>query len=97
MLLGPKQDADIYESIRDLARKFADEVIRPRAEELDRDESFPTEIFAQMAALGLFGVTVPDIPGCFSGLCDCDGGTLSGLRLGGRSMRVGRIDRHLAH
>ncbi len=60
MLLGPKLDADIYSSIRDLARKFANEVIRPRAEELDRDELFPIEIFTQMAELGLFGVTVPD-------------------------------------
>jgi len=48
------------EQVRDMARKFADEVIRPVAEELDRDERFPTEIYAQMAELGLFGIGVPE-------------------------------------
>ncbi|GAB5560024.1 MAG: acyl-CoA dehydrogenase family protein [Synoicihabitans sp.] len=60
MLVAPQLDAEIYESIRDLARKFSDEVIRPAAEELDREEKFPHEIFAQMADLGLFGITVPE-------------------------------------
>ena len=46
--------------VRDLARGFADEVIRPAAGELDRDERFPAEIYAQMAELGLFGIAVPE-------------------------------------
>ncbi|MDE3177045.1 MAG: acyl-CoA dehydrogenase family protein [Pseudomonadota bacterium] len=59
MLSTPKHDRDTYLHIRDAARKFADEVVRPRAEALDRDESFPADIYARMGELGLFGVTVP--------------------------------------
>ena len=48
-----------HEQARDSARRFADEVIRPVAAELDRSERFPEEIYCQMAGLGLFGITVP--------------------------------------
>ena len=51
---------ETHEQVRDMARKFADEVIRPVAEELDRDERFPGEIYQQMAELGLFGIAVPE-------------------------------------
>jgi len=46
--------------VRDMARQFADNVIRPLAEELDRNERFPAEIYAQMGELGLFGIGVPE-------------------------------------
>ncbi len=46
--------------VRDLARKFADDVVRPQAQALDREERFPADIYAQMAELGLFGVGVPE-------------------------------------
>jgi alkylation response protein AidB-like acyl-CoA dehydrogenase len=49
----------MHEDIRRLARRFANEVIRPIAERLDRDEQYPEGIYRQMAALGLFGITVP--------------------------------------
>ena len=48
---------------RDMARSFADEVIRPAAEGLDREERFPAEIFHQMGELGLFGIGVPEAMG----------------------------------
>ena len=63
MLPIPSQDPEIYQQIRDMTRRFSDQVIRPAAEELDREERFPAEIFAQMAQLGLFGITVPDAQG----------------------------------
>ena len=59
MLPVPKNDRETYVQIRDVARRFADEAVRPKAEELDRDERFPREIYAQMGELGLFGITVP--------------------------------------
>ena len=59
MLPVPKNDRDTYIQIRDMARKFADEEVRPKAEALDRDERFPHEIYQQMGELGLFGITVP--------------------------------------
>ncbi|MGE0279805.1 MAG: acyl-CoA dehydrogenase family protein [Rhizobiaceae bacterium] len=46
--------------VRDMARQFADEVIRPMAESLDRDERFPAELYGQMGELGLFGIGVPE-------------------------------------
>ncbi len=45
--------------VRDMVRRFADEVIRPIAAELDESERFPSEIYDQMAELGLFGIGVP--------------------------------------
>ncbi len=49
--------------VREMARGFADNVIRPVAEELDREQRFPFEIYAQMAELGLFGIGVPESMG----------------------------------
>lgn len=45
--------------IREMVREFANGEIRPRAEALDADESFPEDLYRQMAELGLFGITVP--------------------------------------
>ncbi|MFV0384809.1 acyl-CoA dehydrogenase family protein [Paracoccus sp. (in: a-proteobacteria)] len=52
--------SEMQQQVRDMARSFADEVIRPAAEGLDRDERFPAEIYDQMAGLGLFGIAVPE-------------------------------------
>lgn len=49
--------------VRDMARQFADDVVRPVAEALDRDERFPAEIYDQMGELGLFGIGVPEAMG----------------------------------
>jgi short/branched chain acyl-CoA dehydrogenase len=45
---------------RDLARDFAQGEIRPRAERLDREQKFPYDIIAEMARLGLMGLTLPE-------------------------------------
>ncbi len=45
---------------RDLARKYAQEEIRPRAAQLDKEQKFPYDIAAKMADLGLMGMTVPE-------------------------------------
>ena len=54
---------ETHAAVREMARSFADEVLRPAAESLDRDERFPVEIFDQMAGLGLFGIGVPEALG----------------------------------
>ena len=59
MLPVPRLDPETYVQIQDMARRFSDEVIRPLAEDLDRDERFPAELYLQMAEYGLFGITVP--------------------------------------
>ncbi|MBN9442831.1 acyl-CoA dehydrogenase family protein [Bosea sp. (in: a-proteobacteria)] len=53
-------DAEIYDQIRETARRFAADVVKPAANDLDRDEAFPADIYRQMGALGLFGITVPE-------------------------------------
>jgi alkylation response protein AidB-like acyl-CoA dehydrogenase len=50
---------ELHEQVRAVARSFADEVIRPAAEALDREERFAAQIFDEMAKLGLLGITVP--------------------------------------
>ena len=45
---------------RDLARDFAQTEIRPRAERLDREQKFPYDIVADMAQVGLMGLTLPE-------------------------------------
>lgn len=49
--------------VRETAARFADEEIRPLAEELDEQERFPEEIYRRMAELGLFGITAPEDDG----------------------------------
>ncbi|MCV6548086.1 MAG: acyl-CoA dehydrogenase family protein [Cohaesibacter sp.] len=51
---------ETHEAVREMTRQFAEDVIRPVAEELDRDERFPDEIYRQMGELGLFGIGVPE-------------------------------------
>ena len=54
---------ELQVQVRDMARGFADGVIRPMAEALDRDERFPQELYLEMAKLGLFGSGVPESMG----------------------------------
>lgn len=52
--------SETHIQVREMARAFANDVIRPVAEELDRDERFPEEIYTQMAETGLFGIGIPE-------------------------------------
>jgi alkylation response protein AidB-like acyl-CoA dehydrogenase len=56
----PRLSADIYTQIGDTARRFAEARVRPIAQDLDETERFPAELYAEMAELGLFGITVPE-------------------------------------
>ncbi|AZO76869.1 MULTISPECIES: isovaleryl-CoA dehydrogenase [unclassified Bosea (in: a-proteobacteria)] len=53
--LGETADA-----IRDTVHAFAQEKIAPRAEEIDKSNQFPRDLWPQMGALGLHGITVPE-------------------------------------
>jgi butyryl-CoA dehydrogenase len=46
--------------VRETARRFADEVVAPRARELDETEEFPADIVRQMAELGFLGLPFPE-------------------------------------
>ena len=56
-------DAERLELIRESTRRFADERVRPLAASLDESEAFPADLYRECAALGLFGVTVPEAHG----------------------------------
>ena len=55
--------SETHRQVRDVARRFADERVRPVAEALDRDERFPRELYESMAETGLFGIGVPESMG----------------------------------
>jgi len=49
-----------HQLLRDTVRSFALEKVAPVAEELDREHRFPYEIVAELAELGLMGMTIPE-------------------------------------
>ncbi|MNJ11876.1 Acyl-CoA dehydrogenase [compost metagenome] len=51
---------DEQQQISDAVRQFAQERLRPFAEQWDREHRFPKEAIAEMAELGLFGMLVPE-------------------------------------
>src|ERR1041384_2283490 len=53
--LGAELDA-----VRDQVRRFARERIAPRAEEIDRTNEFPRDLWPALGDAGLLGITVPD-------------------------------------
>jgi isovaleryl-CoA dehydrogenase len=53
--LGPEIDM-----LRTTVRDFSDDKIAPIAAEIDRDDRFPIELWPQMGALGLHGITVEE-------------------------------------
>jgi isovaleryl-CoA dehydrogenase len=53
--LGPDLDM-----LRDQVRSFAADKIAPRAEEIDKTDQFPQDLWPQMGELGLHGITVEE-------------------------------------
>ncbi|HKQ58567.1 MAG TPA: acyl-CoA dehydrogenase family protein [Candidatus Eisenbacteria bacterium] len=51
---------DEHRQVREMARKFSDEVVAPAARDLDEREDFPTEIVKQMGELGFLGLPFPE-------------------------------------
>jgi short/branched chain acyl-CoA dehydrogenase len=49
-----------HELVRDTVHRFALERVAPVAEELDREKRFPYELVAELAELGLMGMTIPE-------------------------------------
>jgi isovaleryl-CoA dehydrogenase len=53
--LGPELD-----EIRHEVRRFADEQIAPRAQEIDRTNAFPRDLWPKLGAQGFLGITAPE-------------------------------------
>jgi short-chain 2-methylacyl-CoA dehydrogenase len=49
-----------HELVRKTVRDFAEQRVAPLAEELDREHRFPYELVAELAELGLMGMSVPE-------------------------------------
>jgi alkylation response protein AidB-like acyl-CoA dehydrogenase len=49
-----------HELVRQTVRDFAESRIAPVAEELDREHRFPYDLVAELAELGLMGMTIPE-------------------------------------
>ena len=49
-----------HELVRDTVREFAREKVAPVAEELDREHRFPYDLVAELAELGVMGMTIPE-------------------------------------
>ncbi len=48
------------DEVRNQVRRFARERIAPRAEEIDRSNEFPRDLWPELGAAGLLGITVPE-------------------------------------
>jgi len=51
---------DTADMLRDTVRSFSDDNIAPRAEEIDRSNIFPRDLWPKMGDLGLHGITVEE-------------------------------------
>ena len=52
---GLGEDAD---ALRDTVSRFSHDNIAPRADEIDRENKFPRDLWPQLGELGLLGLTV---------------------------------------
>ncbi|MCI2106540.1 MAG: acyl-CoA dehydrogenase family protein [Intestinimonas sp.] len=49
-----------HESIRDMARDFAEKSVAPVAAEIDKNDTVPADLVHTMAEMGLFGIKIPE-------------------------------------
>lgn len=47
-------------AIREMVRDFAENEIAPRANDIDKSDEYPADVFAKMAAQGLMGLPIPE-------------------------------------
>ena len=47
-------------ALREMVHKWAQERVKPMAQEIDRSNTFPNDLWREMGGLGLLGVTVPE-------------------------------------
>src|ERR1700741_2900189 len=51
---------DTADMLRDTVRSFSDDHLAPRADEIDRSNTFPRDLWPRMGELGLHGITVEE-------------------------------------
>jgi isovaleryl-CoA dehydrogenase len=50
---------EVIDTVREQVRRFADERLAPRANEIDRSNVFPRDLWRELGELGFLGMTVP--------------------------------------
>ena len=66
MAISPSLDFGLGETaslIRETARSFATDIVAPRADQIDRSNAFPRDLWLPMGTLGLHGITVSEADG----------------------------------
>src|SRR5947209_5624349 len=63
VLIMSVTDPEVRQEIVATVRRFVANEVVPSAAALERDDRFPIDLVAQMRALGLFGVTIPEAYG----------------------------------
>lgn len=53
------QLSDDIEMLRETVQRFAAETIAPLAQEIDQNNTFPSELWSQLGDMGLLGLTIP--------------------------------------
>ena len=75
---------EMADAIRDTVHSFSQEKIAPRADAIDKDNLFPRDLWPEMGALGLHGITVHGRMGRFgawlSRTCRRDRGSFARVR-----------------
>lgn len=54
---------DEIDALRDMVHRWAQERVKPLAGEIDKTNDFPAELWTEMGALGLLGITIPEAYG----------------------------------
>ncbi|MFN8222114.1 MAG: acyl-CoA dehydrogenase family protein [Gaiellales bacterium] len=76
-----------HELVRQTVRELAEQRIGPVAAELDREHRFPYELVAELAALGLMGMTIP---------AECEGGGTDTVAYAIAVEELARVDSSVA-
>src|SRR5580698_3912050 len=50
---------EVIDTVRDQVQRFSDELLAPRANEIDRSNVFPRDLWRELGELGFLGMTVP--------------------------------------
>jgi len=53
-------DTETYQLLRGSVRRFVEERLMPREDQVEADDAVPDDIVAEMRELGLFGLTIPE-------------------------------------
>ncbi len=56
-------DPEIRDELRSTVRRWVEREVLPVASDLEHDDAYPADLVGQMQAMGLFGITIPEVYG----------------------------------